>query len=51
MHQTPVPDFAARNRELWDLRAAEYQQKHGAQLAVHGAAWGVWQLPESQLKT
>jgi len=42
---------AARNRELWDLRASAYQAKHGGQLtASGGAAWGVWQIPESQLR-
>jgi SAM-dependent methyltransferase len=40
----------ARNRELWNARAAEYQAKHGSQLADSGgAAWGVWQVPEAQL--
>jgi SAM-dependent methyltransferase len=42
---------AARNRRLWDERSAEYQEAHGPQLAASGgAAWGVWQLPESQLR-
>ena len=42
---------AARNRELWDQFAADYQMKHGGQLAASGGtAWGVWQLPESQLR-
>jgi hypothetical protein len=44
-------EYAAQNREFWDRQAAEYQQKHGPQLAASGgAAWGVWQIPESQLR-
>jgi SAM-dependent methyltransferase len=42
---------AASNREVWDRGAAEYQRKHGGQLAQSGgAAWGVWQIPESELR-
>ena len=40
-----------RNERLWDERANQYQAMHGAQLAAKGGlAWGVWQLPESQLQ-
>jgi SAM-dependent methyltransferase len=42
---------AVRNRRIWDKRSDEYQAKHGPQLAAAGgAAWGVWQLPESELQ-
>src|SRR5205085_8606781 len=42
--------IAARNRTAWDEQAAEYQATHGGQLAASGgAAWGVWQIPESEL--
>ncbi len=42
---------AARNRQLWDAQSSEYQSKHGPQLAAAGGtAWGVWQLPESELR-
>jgi SAM-dependent methyltransferase len=42
---------AARNRQLWDEISLEYQSKHGPQLAASGGiAWGVWQLPESELE-
>lgn len=41
----------ARNRDSWNADSATYQQDHGAQLAVSGgAAWGVWQFPESELR-
>jgi SAM-dependent methyltransferase len=44
-------DHASRNRRLWDECSADYQRVHGPQLAASGgAAWGVWQLPESQLR-
>jgi SAM-dependent methyltransferase len=51
MNKSLLSAGAARNRELWDQQAAEYQAKHGGQLtASGGAAWGVWQMPESQLQ-
>jgi SAM-dependent methyltransferase len=41
---------AAQNRRAWDELSAEYQARHGEQLAASGgAAWGVWQIPESDL--
>jgi ubiquinone/menaquinone biosynthesis C-methylase UbiE len=41
---------AARNRRVWDAQSDDYQAKHGAQLeASGGTAWGVWQIPESEL--
>jgi SAM-dependent methyltransferase len=46
-----LSEVAARNRTLWDERSAEYQATHGGQLAASGgAAWGVWQIPESKLE-
>jgi SAM-dependent methyltransferase len=46
-----LPEYAARNRELWDKRSAGYQATHGEQLAASGgAAWGVWQIPEAELE-
>jgi SAM-dependent methyltransferase len=41
---------AVTNRIRWDEQADEYQAQHGEQLATSGGlAWGVWQLPESEL--
>ncbi len=41
---------AGRNRRAWDRYADEYQSEHGRQLRDSGGlAWGVWQLPESEL--
>ena len=46
-----LSDHAARNRRLWDEQAAEYQRLHGPMLAAGGgAAWGVWQIPETELR-
>jgi SAM-dependent methyltransferase len=47
-HNSP---YTNRNQELWDRQSADYQQAHGGQLAASGgAAWGVWQIPESELR-
>jgi SAM-dependent methyltransferase len=40
----------AFNREEWNRRSDDYQSRHGQQIAAAGgAAWGVWQLPESEI--
>jgi SAM-dependent methyltransferase len=45
------PEYTVRNRAFWDQRSTEYQEEHGPQLAASGgAAWGVWQIPESELR-
>jgi SAM-dependent methyltransferase len=41
---------AARNRAFWNELADRYQAEQGPQLALHGAAWGVWQIPETELR-
>lgn len=41
---------ARRNREHWDAKADEYQQAHGAFIGRPEPRWGVWQLPESELR-
>jgi len=43
-------EHVARNRAFWDDYSDRYQADHGPQLAVHGAAWGVWQIPEDDLR-
>jgi SAM-dependent methyltransferase len=46
-----ISSYAAHNRQTWDAQSAEYQATHGPQLAASGGmAWGVWQLPESELE-
>jgi SAM-dependent methyltransferase len=42
---------AEHNRRVWDEQADSYQERHGGQLADSGgAAWGLWQIPESRLR-
>ena len=41
---------ARRNRAFWNELSDRYQAEQGRQLAIHGAAWGVWQIPEAQLR-
>lgn len=51
MSEAPESPHAVHNRQAWDQRADEYQARHGPQLAAAGgSAWGVWQLPESELQ-
>jgi ubiquinone/menaquinone biosynthesis C-methylase UbiE len=46
----PLRDHETRNQVYWNARSAEYQGAHGPQLAIHGAAWGIWQIPENELR-
>ncbi|MGH2676315.1 MAG: class I SAM-dependent methyltransferase, partial [Actinomycetota bacterium] len=39
-----------QNRKTWDFMAAGYQAKHGDRLAETARAWGVWRLPESEVR-
>jgi len=42
---------AAVNRQRWDEQSDSYQQRHAGQLEQSGGtAWGVWQIPESELR-
>jgi SAM-dependent methyltransferase len=44
-------DDQARNRTRWDDHAADYQSQYGDTLARHGGAgWGIWRLPEDELR-
>lgn len=50
-HGTPAPEHVSRNRDHWNAQSDEYQDRHGPQLAASGGmAWGVWQIPESELR-
>ncbi len=46
--QTQLTDDARRNREWWDAGSDEYQARN-ADFIHDGYAWGVWQIPESEL--
>jgi SAM-dependent methyltransferase len=46
-----ISAHAEHNRRAWDDLSESYQSRHGAQLAESGGmAWGVWQLPEAELR-
>jgi SAM-dependent methyltransferase len=45
-----MTDHERRNRAFWDADADDYQAAHGALLAAHPKAWGVWRIPESELR-
>jgi ubiquinone/menaquinone biosynthesis C-methylase UbiE len=39
-----------KNRSFWDRSATEYQRQHGERLAETAMAWGVWRLPEDEVR-
>lgn len=39
-----------RNRAIWNLWSDAYQSAHGLELTQEALAWGVWRVPESELK-
>jgi len=41
---------SALNRAHWNRTSDEYQAAHGTQLAEHPMAWGVWSIPEDDLR-
>lgn len=49
MQPGPLRDHERTNRAYWDAQSDDYQAAHGPQLARHGAAWGIWQIPEDEL--
>jgi len=39
------------NRELWEAHSDDYDQQHAATLSGHEAmAWGLWRIPEAELR-
>ena len=45
-----LSDHARRNRETWDKEAADYQARHADAIEHEAPHWGMWQLPESELR-
>jgi hypothetical protein len=45
----PLSEHASRNRAFWDRYADDYQGRNAEHIAG-GEAWGVWQLPEAELR-
>ena len=49
-HAGHLREHEAQNQASWDAEADDYQTRHGGQLAdSSGLAWGVTQIPESEL--
>lgn len=44
-----LTEHARRNREFWDRQSEEYEQRN-RDFIERGLAWGVWQVPESELR-
>jgi SAM-dependent methyltransferase len=45
-----MTDDAGVNRAYWDSDSDEYQALHGRQLSTIEPGWGVWQIPEAELR-
>jgi SAM-dependent methyltransferase len=45
-----LPRDASVNRAYWDTYSDEYQAAHGPILSAEPMAWGVWRIPESDLR-
>jgi len=45
----PAAEHVAKNRRFWEGQSDAYQARHGSQIAA-GLAWGIWQIPESELE-
>ena len=44
-----LPEHVRRNEALWDVRAGEYSAAGERGWAQAEPAWGIWQVPESEL--
>ena len=45
-----LTEHARKNRAHWDAESDDYQANHGAQLGRAPLAWGVWSIPEAELR-
>lgn len=44
------PDYVLRNRQAWNAMAAEYEEPGRRAWASAEPTWGIWGIPESQLR-
>lgn len=45
-----MSDYLQGNRAGWDAESDAYQQRHAESLDTQPDAWGVWRIPESELR-
>ena len=45
-----IESYERTNRAFWDSDADDYQAAHAAQIDQGPAAWGVWSIPESEVR-
>ena len=45
-----LPEHVRRNREWWDVKAADYAAGGARAWARNVPTWGIWRVPESQLR-
>src|SRR5919106_4175436 len=46
----PQPSPTEKNRRHWDEESDAYQRQHGRTLGRNPLAWGVWRIPEEELR-
>ena len=46
-----MSDYTDRNREHWDATAKSYERSAERNWAAPDPSWGVWNIPESELRT
>ena len=49
MGSSELSEDARRNREFWDRTSEAYHDRN-ARFIEHGMAWGLWQIPEADLR-
>jgi SAM-dependent methyltransferase len=47
---TDPAEAIAGNRRAWDRESADYQRQHSDFLTEKALAWGIWRVPEEQLR-
>lgn len=45
-----LAEHERKNRAYWDAQSDAYQNAHGQQLGRSPLAWGVWSIPEAELR-
>ena len=50
MSDTDLPDHVRKNRAVWDKLSSEYARPGERAWASAEPTWGIWQLPERELR-